>query len=108
MRKKSPKPTRYMRTFRPLALALRAAFFDLFFVGFFAVLLVALRAVALRVDFFVRVVISQSRMQHVEVQLETTGIVPFEQSFTQIEVSLAALASFAIWTIKPFPDYVTQ
>jgi hypothetical protein len=43
-----------------LALALRAAFFDLFFAGFFAVLLVALRAVALRVDFFVRVVMSQS------------------------------------------------
>src|SRR6185436_4480827 len=76
-KKKSPKPTRYIRTLRPFALLREtvclvalAAFFDAFFVAF--------RAVGLRVDFFVRVVISQPRMQHVEVHLEATGIVPLE------------------------------
>ena len=48
------------------------------FVAFFDAFFVAFRAVGLRVDFFVRVVISQPRMQHVEVHLESTLIVPFE------------------------------
>src|ERR1044072_5931056 len=76
-RKKSPKPTRYIRTLRLLAFS--------------------------AVDFVFRVVISQPRMQDVEVQWDTVLVVTFEQTVAQVEISLPALAALAVWTIE-FPS----
>src|SRR6185312_102682 len=102
-----------MRTLRPLALPRLAvrfvAFFDTFFETFFVAFFVIFRAVGLRADFvFVRVVISQPRMQHVEVHLEATGLVSFEQSLAETEISLARLSFFTVFAIESFSDQVAE
>src|ERR1044071_1704666 len=98
IRKKSPKPTRYMRTLR----------LPPFFRAGARLVLVAFFAVRLLVDFVFRVVISQPRVQHVEVYLETFVVIAFEQAVAQIEVALTFLAAFAVWTIKFSSNQVTD
>src|SRR6266545_3815317 len=83
-RKKSPKPTRYMRTLRPLALA-GAFFVDVFF--------------------FLPALISEASVQHVEVELEAFRVVSLVQSFAQAEV---ALARFAALVIEAFGDQIAD
>src|ERR1700752_5534319 len=96
-RKKSPKPTRYIRTRRRLL-------FD-------AVFLVALAFFVLRLPavlVFLVVIFSEPRMQHVEVQFEPFRIVSFEKSLAQIEATLPALSLFTVWTIKSFSNQIAN
>jgi len=86
------------------------AVFFVLFVAFLAALRAVFLAEALRAAFLVAalVLISESPMQHVEVQLEALGIFAIKQPFALTEAALAFLTFFTVAAAEPFLNHIAN